>query len=77
MTTQEERRGDNGRRATIDRRQNGSSMISQYANFSGPETFLKIVVKNLQPNHDCSAASSYASVTIAENGGSSEDSCGG
>jgi len=37
MTTQEERRGDNGRRATIDRRQNGSSMISHYANFSGPE----------------------------------------
>jgi len=37
MTTQEERRSDNGRRATIDRRQNGSSMISHYANYSGSE----------------------------------------
>ncbi len=37
MTTQEERRSDNGRRATIDRRQSGSSMISSYANYSGPE----------------------------------------
>ena len=37
MTTQEERRSDNGRRATIDRRQNSFSMISNYANYSGAE----------------------------------------
>jgi len=37
MTTQEERRSDNGRRVTIDRRQTASSMISHYANYSGPE----------------------------------------
>ena len=37
MTTQEERRNDNGRRERSDRRQNGSSMISHYANYSGPE----------------------------------------
>ncbi len=37
MTTQEERRDDNGRRVKIDRRQTASSMISHYANYSGPE----------------------------------------
>lgn len=37
MTTQDERRNDNGRRVAIDRRQNVSSMISHYANYSGPE----------------------------------------
>jgi hypothetical protein len=37
MTTQEERRNDNGRRESIDRRQTASSMISHYANYSGPE----------------------------------------
>ncbi len=37
MTTQEERRNDNGRRVKLDRRQTASSMISHYANYSGPE----------------------------------------
>ena len=37
MTTQEERRNDNGRRMKLDRRQTASSMISHYANYSGPE----------------------------------------
>ncbi len=35
--TQEERRSDNGRRETKDRRQNGSSMISSFASYSGAE----------------------------------------
>lgn len=35
--TQEERRNDNGRRETKDRRQNGSSLISSYANYSDVE----------------------------------------
>lgn len=35
MTTQERREGS-GRRAT-DRRQNGTSIISSYADYSGPE----------------------------------------
>ena len=34
---QEERRIDAGRRLKSDRRENGSSMISKYANYSGPE----------------------------------------
>ena len=33
----DERRGNNGRRGMEDRRQNGSSMISAYANHSGSE----------------------------------------
>lgn len=37
MTTQDERRSNNGRRATEDRRQNSFSMISNYANYSGAE----------------------------------------
>ncbi len=37
MKNQEERRNDKGRRETIDRRQNGSSMISHYADYSGTE----------------------------------------
>jgi len=37
MTTQEERRNDDSRRMISDRRQIGSSMISHYVNYSGPE----------------------------------------
>ncbi len=35
--THDERRGDYGRRMTKDRRQNGSGMITAYANYGGPE----------------------------------------
>lgn len=33
----DERRGGYGRRTSKDRRQNGSGMITSYANYSGPE----------------------------------------
>jgi len=35
--TQEQRRNDSGRRAKVDRRENGLGMISNYANHSGAE----------------------------------------
>ncbi len=35
--SQEKRRDDNGRRVKVDRRENASSMISNYANYSGAE----------------------------------------
>ena len=35
--SQDERRDDSGRRTKQDRRKNGTSMISDYANYSGPE----------------------------------------
>ncbi len=37
MTSQEKRRDDSSRRVQIDRRENISSMISNYANYSGVE----------------------------------------
>jgi hypothetical protein len=33
--SQEKHRDGNGRRSKVDRRENGSSMISNYANYSG------------------------------------------